>query len=260
VVSVCDLETGGCRGYPGMSSDTLRKLQDWVTIDEAATELSAALSHRVSTADILRLLIDKHLKLAIYLPEKVPARCHRTDDEATNREIHREIQGVCDVPMLDRAKSQVEHDYHWQRDGLYVPIARPLGASVEWDGFICQLPPDRGESGMFPRPPSEFPQGSVLAIRRSMLESFIRQHAPTPSAQTKEVADKPLGARERATLLTIIAAFAKALAIDVSKASKAAEAIEAITIDLGIRIPARTIEGHLKRIPDAIQRRSRTSA
>ena len=47
--------------------------------------------------------------------------------------------------------------------------------------------------------------------------------------------------------------------IDISKPSKAADAIEALTTTLGARVSARTIEDHLKRIPDAIERKGKTS-
>ena len=110
-----------------------------------------------------------------------------------------------------------------------------------------------------PRPASEFPVGSLLVVRRPALDEFIRRHAPVP-APTYASLDRPLGERERATLLTIIAALVKTAEIDVSQPSKASEQIEALTIEaLGIRIPARTVENHLKAIPDALERRGKTS-
>ena len=71
--------------------------------------------------------------------------------------------------------------------------------------------------------------------------------------------DKPLMARERATLLTIIAALAKEANIDIAKASKAGSIIEVLTEKLDARVSARAIEDHLKRIPDALERRGKTS-
>jgi hypothetical protein len=112
---------------------------------------------------------------------------------------------------------------------------------------------------MLTRAASEFPRGSVLAVRRAVLEEFIAQHAPMAPGESREALDKPLGERERATLLTIIAALAKAADIDISKPSKAAEGIEALTTDLRARVSARTVEDHLKRIPDAIERRRKAS-
>ncbi len=79
------------------------------------------------------------------------------------------------------------------------------------------------------------------------------------SAEANSI-EKPLGSRERATLLTIIAALAKGAGIDVSMASKAGEVIEALTTKIDARIAARTVEDHLKRIPDALERRGKLSS
>ena len=98
-----------------------------------------------------------------------------------------------------------------------------------------------------------------MVVRRPALEAFIRQHVPA-QAPTSASLDRPLGERERATLLTIIAALAENAGIDVSQPSKASGQIEALTTRaLGIRIPARTVENHLKAIPDALERRGKTS-
>lgn len=73
----------------------------------------------------------------------------------------------------------------------------------------------------------------------------------------REDIEKQVGTRERSTLLTLVAALAKKGGIDVSKPSTAGEAIEALTTALGARVSARTIEDHLKRIPDALERRGK---
>ena len=99
----------------------------------------------------------------------------------------------------------------------------------------------------------------LLVVRRPALDEFIRQHVPA-QAPTSASLDRPLKERERATLLTIIAALAKTAEIDVSQPSKAGGQIEALTTQaVGIRIPARTVENHPKAIPDALERRSKTS-
>ena len=243
-----------------MSPDTLRKLREWLTLEEAASVLSTALSEAVDASDVLRLVLDEQLKLSIYLPAKTTARCRKLDDDAPDAPwTPGTIDGVCDVPMVDSAKSQIEQDYQWQRASLYVPKEAPVGALVEQDDLVYQVPPDRGESGLSSRPESEFPQGSVLGVRRPALEAFIRQLVPV-QAPTSASLDRPLGERERATLLTVIAALAKTAGIDVSQPSKASGQIEAMTTQaLNIRIPARTVENHLKAIPDALERRGKTS-
>jgi hypothetical protein len=67
---------------------------------------------------------------------------------------------------------------------------------------------------------------------------------------------KPLGGRERATLLVLIAALCKELRLDISAPSKAAGLIEGLTMRKGAHIPASAIEDHLGRIPKALEKRS----
>ena len=151
-----------------MSSSTLRKLQEWLTIDEAATELAEAMSEPVTTANILRLGIDGRLKLSVYLPTKVTARCQRIKDDSLDpSETDRKIEGLCDLPMFGRGKMQVEHDYQWVTRGKIVPLGEPVGAFVEQGDFLCKLPPDRGGTGLSTRAAKEFSQGSVLCVRRA---------------------------------------------------------------------------------------------
>ena len=95
-----------------MSPNTLRKLREWLTIEETASELSTALSEDVDASDVLRLVLDGQLQLSIQLPAKTTARCRKLDDDAPNAPwTRRTIDGVWDVPMVDSAKSQIEQDY-----------------------------------------------------------------------------------------------------------------------------------------------------
>jgi len=68
----------------------------------------------------------------------------------------------------------------------------------------------------------------------------------------KQTLEKPLNTRERETLLTIIAALCKEYKIEISKPSKAADLIQSMTDSLGAHVAKRTIEEHLKKIPDAL--------
>jgi hypothetical protein len=97
------------------------------------------------------------------------------------------------------------------------------------------------------------PSDSVFVIRTSALqelEARISEH-------DKRI-EKPIESRERTTLLLIIAALAQLAKIDTSKPSSAATSIESQTALLGVRVAARTIENHLKRIPEAMESRSQT--
>jgi hypothetical protein len=89
------------------------------------------------------------------------------------------------------------------------------------------------------------------------LRLLVSHSTQAVSQTTKPLAkDKPLGKRERETLLTIIAAMGKELKIDFGRVSKAAGTIEGLTTRIGARIAKRTIEEHLKRIPEAIEGKS----
>ena len=192
------------------------------------------------------MVLDERLKLSIYLPAKTTARCRKLGEDAPDAPwTRRTIDGVWDVPMVGRGKSQIEHDYQWQRAGLYVPKDAPVGALVEQDDLICQVPPDREESSLSPRPESEFPQGSVLGVRRPALEAFIRQHVPV-QAPTADPLDRPLGQRERTTLLTIIAALAKEANVDVSTHAKSGEIISNLIAAIGFKVAPNTVAGHLR--------------
>jgi len=69
--------------------------------------------------------------------------------------------------------------------------------------------------------------------------------------------ESSLSQRERTSLLVIIAALARELKIDLGKPSKAADAIENLTVSIGARVASRTIEDYLKKVPDALERRGR---
>jgi hypothetical protein len=70
--------------------------------------------------------------------------------------------------------------------------------------------------------------------------------------------EKPLGTTERTSLLTIIAALSKEIGLPISRTSKAAGMIKDMTERIGTPVGLRTIEGHLKRINDALERRDKS--
>jgi len=238
-----------------MTARTLRRLREWLTLKEAADELSEDLGERVSIADVLRLAIDGHLRLSLYLPAPLRGLCQRIGDEGLDpEETVQSLEGLCDVAMFGRTKRQVEHDCQFLLQN-FVPIeGKRLGAHVEKGDFLCRLPPDEGGGSMSSRAASEFPQGSVICIRRETLEAFARQNATNQApSQAALVTTQPdsaheLGTRERATLLTIIAALATEADIDISKASKAGSVIANIISQLGVEVAPNTVARHLRNI------------
>lgn len=67
--------------------------------------------------------------------------------------------------------------------------------------------------------------------------------------------EKSLSTKERTTLLVIISLLAKEAKIDLNKTSKAARIIAEMADCEGLQLAERTVEGHLKSISDALQRR-----
>jgi len=69
--------------------------------------------------------------------------------------------------------------------------------------------------------------------------------------------DKPLATRERNALLAIIAALCKETKLDYTKPSKTAKLIQSMADQMGVTLGETTIENHLKKIPDALETRTR---
>lgn len=90
---------------------------------------------------------------------------------------------------------------------------------------------------------------------------WARSEGLVPESQvevsTALLDEQSLDQRERTTLLTIIAALAKEAKIDISKPSKAGVLIESMTEQMGARVGSRTVSTHLKRIQNALERRSK---
>jgi hypothetical protein len=78
-----------------------------------------------------------------------------------------------------------------------------------------------------------------------------------PTSATTLDCERSLGTRERTSLLVTIAALAQEANISLVTPSKSAQVIANMTTKLGAPVGKRTIEEHLKKISDAIERQSR---
>lgn len=164
------------------------------------------------------------------------------------------------------ARLDIEHRFHLLTGGPEVTLVNLDGDVFVDDtrGNLYQLYEHFEDNESFPRdklktpynhtdnyyPAGGIPKDSVLVVLTSELARFEASLSETEAAQ-----EKPLGTTERTSLLTIIAALAKAAGIDISKPSKAALSIESLTDQIKAPVAKRTIEEHLKRIPDALERR-----
>ena len=96
-------------------------------------------------------------------------------------------------------------------------------------------------------PGGDLPEDAVFIVRIDALRDLEK----TVNGETGS-AEKPLTNRERDTLLTIIAALCKDTGYDYTKAAKTAGLIQSTAAKMGVSIGETTIEGHLKKIPDAL--------
>ncbi len=192
------------------------------------------------------------------------------------------IEGVWDLPMIGAERLDVEHMYQRETDGPEVTLMCLDGPFVaNRSGGICQLQEHMSQNEYCARdkrlfsiedgpetstarpvkkalshaapdsyyPAARLPTDSVIVVRTGALADLENRVA-------ENAMDRPVAERERATLLTIIAALAKFAKVDWTKTSKAGDVIEELSLDINARVPSRTIQEHLKRIPDALERRS----
>jgi hypothetical protein len=91
------------------------------------------------------------------------------------------------------------------------------------------------------------PADIVFVVRTEALTDFVQSVNAEPTN-----VEKPLGPTERNTLLTIIAVLCKESKLDYTKHAKTAGLIQSTAAKMGVSIGETTIEGHLKKIPDAL--------
>ncbi len=176
---------------------------------------------------------------------------------------------VWGLKMHGGARLDVEQRFHCLTGGPEITSVDIDGNVFVDDmrGNIYQLHEHFGDSDSFPKdklekpyghknnyyPAGGLPKDSIFVVLTSELARFEATFSETDDAQ-----EKLLGTTERTSLLTIIAALAKAAKIDISRPSKAAILIESLTDQLNAPVAKRTIEEHLKRIPDALERRAKS--
>jgi hypothetical protein len=150
-----------------VSANSITRLREWFTVDEAAKHLSESTRERVTSASVLRLALDGHLVLSVNLPAPVDVCC-----EEGSAKRHRRIDGLWDLSMTGAGRVQIESYYHSFRGLPSVPVDGKTGAVVESGGVRCQLPPEPGCAGWTPRASSALPHGAIVVVRQSVLVRF----------------------------------------------------------------------------------------
>jgi hypothetical protein len=273
----------------------LLNLKQWLTVADAARHLSILFGEEVTEADVLRLALDGQLTLSVYFVNHASGRCgpvvplqdakrhvikmsenewiHSIDGLAIGQDRVIEwgprtivLEGIWDLTMLGSERLDVEHRYQALTGGPAVDLVFLDGPIVSRDdGTYCQVrehfsnnefagPKNLREPYDNPHnyyPAAGLPADSVLVVRTSSLHDLEAR-----LSEPDQKVEKPIERRERSTLLVIIAALSELAKIDVAKSSGAAVAIESQTVRMGARVAARTIENHLKLIPEALEGRS----
>jgi hypothetical protein len=172
------------------------------------------------------------------------------------------LAGVWDLAMVGAERLDVKHRYHFLTGGPSVESISLDGPFVYNKNGTCARIVEyhsqeklsfAGNKLYNPRnnpnnyhPASQLPPDAVLVVRTAALQQLeVLVSEPDSAIQ------RPLGRRERDSLLVIIAALAKIAKVDIDKPSKAAAEIENQTALMGNRVAARTIENHLNRVREA---------
>ncbi len=180
------------------------------------------------------------------------------------------LTDVWDLTMFGAEEFDVEHLYQSLTGGPACEMQSLEGVFVtDGAGTFCKLmcrftgeelggnlklvKPFNNPDNYFPA--GALPDDSVLVVRTSALQA-LEQRLSAVDKPAEASAEKPVERRERSTLLVMIAALAEIAKVDVKHPSKAATAIESQTARMGARVAARTIEGHLNRIGEALDSRS----
>lgn len=125
-------------------------------------------------------------------------------------------------------------------------------AADEWDAEKGELP-----FAIWRKLNSTVNIGKIKESAVFLLEEIARYEAKFGDEAEYQKPAKPLATRERYTLLTIIAALCKEAKIDIRTPSKAGDLIQSLTDSMAAPVAKRTIEEHLKKIPDALASRMR---
>lgn len=168
------------------------------------------------------------------------------------------IDGLWDLAMIGCERLDIEHDLQSLIGGPEITLVNLEGTFLNRrDGTWAALQEkfedrivkdDDGKSKKIRG--AYYPAGGLgtdctRVVRTSEILAF-------QSKLNESVSGKPLLSRERDTLLVIIAALCKDAGYDYTKHAKTAGLIQSTATKMGLAIGESTIEGHLKKIPDAL--------
>lgn len=198
------------------------------------------------------------------------------DDQIIQFEIEEDeknivtLAGVFDLPMIGAEAIDIEDRFQMLTGGVSVDLINMDGTFVvSQDGAVFfsileELTPQKLDrkngykiTPATHMPANGLPDDSVLVVRTDSLNEFLKSMKSEQDRITTIDQVKPLGTRERDTLLSVIAALCKEAKLDYTKPAKTAGLIQSTAAGMGISIGETTIENHLKKIPNALATRTR---
>ncbi|TAG27494.1 MAG: hypothetical protein EAZ37_04855 [Burkholderiales bacterium] len=274
----------------------LYKLKKWVSLSEAASLLADGIKERVEVSDVLQLALDGQVAISVLLINEAYARqCNPValadvkfneviglkgekfhmpaegrlffqGEQAylIEKKVQQLEEGLYDLPLCGGERIDVEHRFHQLQSGIertaisleHVFVRNQHGLLLEIQSHYPSeklTPFDESYfSGENYHPAGALPEDSEFVLRSEAIDKFLACFEQADSR-----VEKPLLTRERNTLLLIIAGLCKEAKIDHSKPAKAAEYIKHQLDLMGCSVGETTIEEHLKKIPNALESRSK---
>jgi hypothetical protein len=270
------------------------QLKKWLTLPEAAKHLSIVLSEEVTVADVLRMGLDKKLKLSVCFVNHVFARHRRIvpiteaktfpspdgqrlitkgiklNDEEILAQAEGPvfpINGVWDLLMVGGEVLDIQHAYLSMTSGPSENRKNIDGRYLaNSEGVIVELQSEYDEDGetsvrvIGRREKSVspekyyYPSGALPEDSILVIRTDALREFEAITNGTPADAEKPLATTERNTLLTIIAALCDYSAID-PQGRWAASQIAKLTEAVGSAVSDDTVRRALVKIPDALASR-----
>lgn len=173
------------------------------------------------------------------------------------------LSGVYDLAMIGAERFDCEARFQALTGGIPVELISLDGTFVQnhdkshYYSILEVLTPQKVEKDTYKiipptyMPANGLPDDSVIVVRTASIKAFEE----SLNEIEEDTLSKPLGNRERRTLLTIIAAVCKEAKLDIKTHSKTANLIHDLTVKMGVEVSESAIEDHLKKIPDALETR-----
>ncbi|MBG7619323.1 hypothetical protein I5R65_07595 [Herbaspirillum sp. AP02] len=259
----------------------LIEYRQWLRIDEAADYIGKKWGERILEKDVLRLALDSRLRLSAIFGVGQYARAYKlvSEEVASNKNYEGifyspsgetlalasdifELEDDTPYDLLQMSGDAVSLIKEYSTLSGYPPLPHNLYTeTVVSDGYnFFQLTEFPDLSGGETPSLSELPRSALLVVRTNELRQFLNEVSVEPGIATQtqtassapHPTSKPLGNRERETLLKIILGMAiKGYAYDPdAKRSSIAKEISEDLQKLGMSIDDDTVRNHLNRAKD----------